>query len=1021
MNPKTFACFVTVLFGSHFAKAHTNAHIPWDQIGARAGADYKGDGLIVTPTTFGARLHCSFQRLDGEATREGLWLTSTATEQLKDPFRVKAVAVGRQGVPTERAREVTTLLANGEVSVDGQTVRFIRSSLVEEYSVTMDGVRQDFVVLKKPGSRLAGSLVRSTEGELRLELAVSGARVEPTSHGAQLVLEHSGRKIVYSRLKATDANGRELPARIEPTSKSKIDNLKSEMTLAVVVNDADAVYPLRIDPTFSDANWVSMGGVPGASGGVMAAVVDDSGNLYIGGGFGMIGEVVVNFIAKWDGTGWSSLGSGLSDPVLALAVSGSDLYAGGWFSGAIDSGGEFSLLNHVAKWNGSSWSALGSGLASNVNALAVFGGDLYAGGLFLTFDGQGPNSIAKWDGSTWSTLRPAVDGPVSALAASGSGLYVGGWFGSAGDVAASGIARWDGNNWSALGSSVDGPVLALAVSGSDLYVGGLFASAGGVAASNIAKWSRNNWSALGSGIDGGVYALAISGGDLYAGGSFTNAGGMLATNVAKWNGSSWSALGRGVGGPPGYPPYAGTVDALAVLGNELYAGGYLRVEGDSPAYNIARWDGTNWSVPNGTAMSFGIDDSGAFGVYSLAASGNELYAGGNFTMTAEGDSLYGVAKWDGKAWKALGLGVDYQDPVYALAVSGSDLYVGGYFGVAGEILASSIAKWNGSSWSALGSGVSGSADPRYGGVGLVYALAVSGSNVFAGGDFSSADGVAANNIARWNGSSWSALGSGVRSVYNSGGVVHALAVAGEDLYAGGRFTNAGGIFANGVAKWNGSSWSAVGSGIGSPRYGDYGPEVYALAVAGKDLYVGGRFTNAGSILANGIAKWNGSSWSALGSGVNDAVFALAVSGGELYAGGEFTTAGGVLANNIAKWNGSNWIALGSGADSFVFALEPSGNDVYAGGWLRRAGGKGSSYVAKWAPLGFRKDSVAVSGGKFQALLTGPDKNSVVVDRTTTFNDWTPVATNTLPPGGAWPLSLPIGTNIHQAYRARLLP
>src|SRR5947207_14409232 len=74
----------------------TNALIPWSELGSRAGADYKGEGLAIGPTAQGARLRCVFQRLEGEATREGLWLTSTATDALKERFRVIAVAVGRQ-------------------------------------------------------------------------------------------------------------------------------------------------------------------------------------------------------------------------------------------------------------------------------------------------------------------------------------------------------------------------------------------------------------------------------------------------------------------------------------------------------------------------------------------------------------------------------------------------------------------------------------------------------------------------------------------------------------------------------------------------------------------------------------------------------------------------------------------------------------------------------------------------------------------------------------------------------------
>ena len=96
--------------------------------------------------------------------------------------------------------------------------------------------------------------------------------------------------------------GRELTARMEvsdgrdvfhrvPIVSERDQGRGGTPYLVVVVNDADAVYPVRIDPTFSDANWISMGGFPGANGPVNAAVVDSSGNLYIGGGFTAVGDV----------------------------------------------------------------------------------------------------------------------------------------------------------------------------------------------------------------------------------------------------------------------------------------------------------------------------------------------------------------------------------------------------------------------------------------------------------------------------------------------------------------------------------------------------------------------------------------------------------------------------------------------------------------------------------------------------------------------------------------------------------
>ncbi len=130
------------------------------------------------------------------------------------------------------------------------------------------------------------------------------------------------------------------------------------------------------------------------------------------------------------------------------------------------------------------------------------------------------------------------------------------------------------------------------------------------------------------------------------------------------------------------------------------------------------------------------------------------------------------------------------------------------------------------------------------------------------------------------------LGSGLNNA------VSALAVSGTDVYAGGSFTTAGGGAANYIAKWDGSSWSALGLGMDGP--------VRALAVSGSDLYAGGYFTTADGSAANYLAKWNGSSWSALGSGMNNYVYALAVSDSDLYAGGQFTTAGGKFSAFLAR-------------------------------------------------------------------------------------------------------------------------
>jgi hypothetical protein len=229
----------------------------------------------------------------------------------------------------------------------------------------------------------------------------------------------------------------------------------------------------------------------------------------------------------------------------------------------------------------------------------------------------------------------------------------------------------------------------------------------------------------------------------------------------------------------------------------------------------------------------------------------------------------------------------------------------------------------------------------------------SGSALYAGGDFSFAGGAPADNIAKWDGASWTNLASGVSG---SGSTrVYALAVyddgGGSALYAAGDFILAGGAPANNIAKWDGSTWTALGSGVNN--------SVFARAVhndgSGPALYAGGLFGNAGGASALRIAKWDGSAWSSLGSGLNQIPNALTAfddgSGPALYAAGAFTMAGGVAARFAAKWDGSSWVALGSGMSSGVFALtvhdDGFGPALYAGGSFVSAFDSEDSYIAKW--------------------------------------------------------------------------
>ena len=176
-----------------------------------------------------------------------------------------------------------------------------------------------------------------------------------------------------------------------------------------------------------------------------------------------------------------------------------------------------------------------------------------------------------------------------------------------------------------------------------------------------------------------------------------------------------------------------------------------------------------------------------------------------------------------------------------MAISGSDVYVGGPLFTAGGQTVSGVAQWDGLRWSGLGEGLND----------RVMAIAVGGPNVYAGGAFSTASGVHANGVGMWNGSFWSPLGSGP----NPGSSANCLAVVqGTNVYVGGNFTKAGGVTVNRVAKWDGANWSALGSGpavvlITGALTGIGRATAVEFAKEGAHIVVAGRHDEEGDKLA----------------------------------------------------------------------------------------------------------------------------------------------------------------------------
>jgi len=144
---------------------------------------------------------------------------------------------------------------------------------------------------------------------------------------------------------------------------------------------------------------------------------------------------------------------------------------------------------------------------------------------------------------------------------------------------------------------------------------------------------------------------------------------------------------------------------------------------------------------------------------------------------------------------------------------------------------------------------------------------------------------------------------------------YALRFNGNLLYTGGYSLLGGQLATNTVVNiFDGTNWSTIGEITGGT------PVIYDFAFLGSNVYVGGVFTQAGGVPAIGLAKWDGTNWSGVG-GFSGLVFEMTTDGTSLYVGGAFTNAGGILATNIARWDGTSWSALGDGIgyyDNFIF-------------------------------------------------------------------------------------------------------
>jgi trimeric autotransporter adhesin len=325
----------------------------------------------------------------------------------------------------------------------------------------------------------------------------------------------------------------------------------------------------------------------------------------------------------------------------------------------------------------------------------------------------------------------------------------------------------------------------------------------------------------------------------------------------------------------------------------------------------------------------------------------------------------------------------------ALEVTPSGLYVGGKFTDAGGIPAADrIAIWTGSSWSAVNSSTERIDN------GEVFAIAVSGGKVYAGGVFTNAGNSGADNLAVWDGASWEPFCTVPGETI---GNVRALQIVGPTLYVGGDFQDGAGIpTADYLLACDLASGMPSDTTV-DPVHPFSGPVKALTATSAGTLYAGGRFGN----LENNPAADNvaylpqGGTWQAMGSGggvcgcaLDAYVRGLTANGTDVYVGTEGSNVAGIAqADHVVKWDGSQWSAMGSntgGADGWfppatnIYDLASVGTHVFATGTFQNANGEGrADNIAffdgsSWRPVG--------SNGAADGPWAGEGSALAIVDR-----------------------------------------
>jgi hypothetical protein len=603
---------------------------------------------------------------------------------------------------------------------------------------------------------------------------------------------------------------------------------------------AQADFPLA----FSN---VPLSTTPMIGGGSVSAIAPGpAGEVYLGGSFRYVGPRVGGYLEV------PAAGAGGVDTADFPAVNGivEDVEpdgAGGWFvAGSFSRIGAQGMSNlaHVAA-DGSVDAAFAPAPDARVADLARQGSTLYLAGEFGQVAGEARDGLAALDADTGAVTawEPAVDGAVGSLAVDASRVYLGGedsGFSSVGGEPRRNVAAVDPSTgavvlgWEANLNGVSA-VEDLELAGTTLYVGGSFNSINGesrakLGAVDAASGEVTAWNpGVGGGVPNGgfVRSIDVEGSTVYVAGSFTAAGGQSRDNVAAIDATTGAATAWNPDPAPGAQDQPrGLVDEVDAVGTTVYVGGLFDSVGGEPRDLLA-------AIDAGTGLATAWDPNPNGRATEVEGVDGTVVVGGQFTSAgAQNIDQPGLVrlKPDGSldsSWDA-----EPDDDVDALALSGSTLYAAGDFASIGGLARTRLAAIDTQT---------AAADPGFdAGLGtntFPDSLALIGPTLYVAGGFSSFAGQPRSDLAAVD----AATGALTAWDPDADLGVSSLEAVGSTLYVAGNFNEIGGLTRHGLASFANGSAVPTGFDPGAPQFSF----MEDISVQDSSAYVSGDFSSLG--------------------------------------------------------------------------------------------------------------------------------------------------------------------------------